>query len=96
MTSGAALDAFIREHEYCGELDTGLVWMTSIARKTRGEFFRQLRTFVTHDAKQILSLKRGGNYAAALIIAIASEALSRLQGLEKKAILASRHTLWTR
>ena len=29
---GAALEAFIREHEYCGELDTGLegdrVWMT--------------------------------------------------------------------
>jgi hypothetical protein len=31
-TLGAALEAFIREHEYCGELDTGLdddrVWMT--------------------------------------------------------------------
>jgi len=29
---GAALEAFILEHEYCGELDTGLdgdrVWMT--------------------------------------------------------------------
>ena len=29
---GAALEAFIREHEYCGELDSGLeddrVWMT--------------------------------------------------------------------
>ena len=29
---GTALEAFIREHEYCGELDTGLegdrVWMT--------------------------------------------------------------------
>jgi hypothetical protein len=23
-TLGAALEAFIREHEYCGELDTGL------------------------------------------------------------------------
>jgi hypothetical protein len=32
ITLGAALEAFIREHEYCGELDTGLkdnhVWMT--------------------------------------------------------------------
>ena len=32
MTLGAALATFIREHEYCGELDTGLdddrVWMT--------------------------------------------------------------------
>jgi hypothetical protein len=32
-TLGSALEAFIREHEYCGELDTGLegdrVWMTS-------------------------------------------------------------------
>ena len=31
-TLGADLAAFIREHEYCGELDTGLdgdrVWMT--------------------------------------------------------------------
>jgi len=31
-TLGAALEAFIREHEYCGELDTGVdddrVWMT--------------------------------------------------------------------
>jgi hypothetical protein len=31
-TLGAALEAFIREHEYCGELDTDLeddrVWMT--------------------------------------------------------------------
>jgi hypothetical protein len=31
-TLGSALEAFIREHEYCGELDTGLdddrVWMT--------------------------------------------------------------------
>jgi hypothetical protein len=31
-TLGTALEAFIREHEYCGELDTGLednrVWMT--------------------------------------------------------------------
>jgi hypothetical protein len=31
-TLGAALEAFIREHEYCGDLDTGLeddrVWMT--------------------------------------------------------------------
>lgn len=31
-TFGAVLEAFIREHEYCGELDTGLederVWMT--------------------------------------------------------------------
>jgi proteasome lid subunit RPN8/RPN11 len=30
-TLGSALEAFIREHEYCGELDTGLegdrVWM---------------------------------------------------------------------
>jgi hypothetical protein len=29
---GAALEAFIREHEYCGDLDAGLeddrVWMT--------------------------------------------------------------------
>jgi hypothetical protein len=29
---GAALEAFIREHEYCGELDSGVeddrVWMT--------------------------------------------------------------------
>ena len=24
ITLGAALEAFIREHEYCGELDTGL------------------------------------------------------------------------
>jgi hypothetical protein len=23
ITPGAALEAFIREHEYCGELDTG-------------------------------------------------------------------------
>ena len=32
ITLGAALEAFIREHEYCAELDTGLaddrVWMT--------------------------------------------------------------------
>jgi hypothetical protein len=32
ITLGTALEAFIREHEYCGELDTGLegdrVWMT--------------------------------------------------------------------
>jgi len=32
ITVGAALAAFIREHEYCGELDTGLeddrIWMT--------------------------------------------------------------------
>ena len=32
VTLGAALEAFIREHEYCGELDTGVdedrVWMT--------------------------------------------------------------------
>jgi hypothetical protein len=32
ITPGAALEAFIREHEYCGELDTGRdgdrVWMT--------------------------------------------------------------------
>jgi hypothetical protein len=31
-TLGAALEVFIREHEYCGELDAGLesdrVWMT--------------------------------------------------------------------
>jgi hypothetical protein len=31
-TLGSALEAFIREQEYCGELDTGLeddrVWMT--------------------------------------------------------------------
>jgi hypothetical protein len=31
-TLGTALEAFIHEHEYCGELDTGLegdrVWMT--------------------------------------------------------------------
>jgi hypothetical protein len=35
---GAALEAFIREHEYCGELDTELegdrVWMTYTARPT--------------------------------------------------------------
>jgi hypothetical protein len=33
---GAALAAFIREHEYCGELDTGLkddlFWMTCTCR----------------------------------------------------------------
>ena len=33
---GAALEAFIREHEYCGELDTGIdddrVWMTAYMR----------------------------------------------------------------
>ena len=33
---GSALEAFIREHEYCGELDTGLdgdrVWMTCTCR----------------------------------------------------------------
>jgi hypothetical protein len=32
ISLGASLEAFIREHEYCGELDTGLdddrVWMT--------------------------------------------------------------------
>ena len=32
ITLGADLEAFIREHEYCGELDTGVdadrVWMT--------------------------------------------------------------------
>jgi hypothetical protein len=32
MTLGAALEAFIHEHEYCGELDSGIdehvVWMT--------------------------------------------------------------------
>jgi hypothetical protein len=31
-TLGSTLEAFIREHEYCGELDTGLdgdrVWLT--------------------------------------------------------------------
>jgi hypothetical protein len=31
-TLGSALEVFIREHEYCGDLDTGLeddrVWMT--------------------------------------------------------------------
>jgi len=52
--------------------------------KTRAEAFSQLRTFITHDLKQILSLERGGNYAVALLIAIGSEALSRLQGLPKK------------
>jgi len=33
-----------------------------------------------------LGLKRGGNYAAALLIAIGSEALARLQGLGKTTI----------
>jgi hypothetical protein len=32
MTFGLALEAFILEHEYCGELDSGvqehIVWMT--------------------------------------------------------------------
>jgi hypothetical protein len=37
----AALEAFIREHEYCDELDTGLdgerVWMTCKAATSRSE-----------------------------------------------------------
>ena len=37
-TLGADLAAFIREHEYCGELDTGLeddrVWMTCTSGAT--------------------------------------------------------------
>ena len=36
ITLGALLEAFIREHEYCGELDSGLdgdrVWMTCTCR----------------------------------------------------------------
>src|SRR6266581_2942975 len=50
-------------------------------RKTRGEAFLRLRTYLEHDVQKILSLERGGNYAAALLIAIGSEALARLQGL---------------
>src|SRR6266446_1621410 len=57
-----------------------------MARKTRAEVFLDLRKFVTHDARQILSLERGGNYAAALLIAIGSEALSRIQGLGKTTV----------
>ena len=57
-----------------------------MARKTRGEAFRQLRKYLEHDMQQILSLTRGGNYAAALLIAIGSEALARLQGLGKTTI----------
>ena len=57
-----------------------------MAQRTRGEAFRQLRTYISQDVQQILSLDRGGNYAAALLVAIASEALSRLQGLEKKSV----------
>ena len=36
---GAALEAFIREHEYCGELDTDgeRVWMTCRAATSRSE-----------------------------------------------------------
>jgi len=38
---GAAIAAFIFEHEYCGELDTGLdgerVWMTYKAATSRSE-----------------------------------------------------------
>jgi hypothetical protein len=54
--------------------------------RSRGEVFNQLRRYVTHDAKQILSLARGGNYAAALLICIGSEALSRIQGLGNTAV----------
>ena len=42
------------------------------------ETFAQIRRFVTADLGAILALDPGGNYAAALLIAVACEALSRL------------------
>ena len=47
---------------------------------TRAEAARQLKTFITNDINQLLSLERGGNYAVALLITIGSEALSKLEG----------------
>jgi hypothetical protein len=46
-TLGSALEAFIREHEYCGQLDTGLeghrVWMTcTCAAAIRRLIFEQV------------------------------------------------------
>jgi len=45
------------------------------------ETFDQLRQFLKSDLRQILAQEQGGNYAVALLIAVACEALSQLQGL---------------
>ena len=46
---------------------------------TRVEAFQQLREFLHHDVKNVLKMEHGGNYTAALVIAVGAEALSRLQ-----------------
>ncbi|MBI4589735.1 MAG: hypothetical protein HY725_12935 [Candidatus Rokubacteria bacterium] len=41
--------------------------------------FAQLRDFLRHDLKNVLGMEHGGNYTAALLVAVGAEALSLLQ-----------------
>src|SRR5690349_5104490 len=45
---------------------------------SRRAAFSQLREFLRHDVKNVLRMEHGGNYTAALLLVVGSEALSRL------------------
>jgi hypothetical protein len=51
------------------------------AAPSRTVIFTQLRDFLQHDLKNVLRMEHGGNYTAALLVAVGCEALSLL--LEK-------------
>lgn len=48
-------------------------------RNTRAVLFKQLEDFMRHDVKNVLRMEHGGNYTAALLIAVGAEALSRIE-----------------
>ena len=53
----------------------------------RAVAFAQLRDFLHHDLWNVLKMEHGGNYTAALLVAVGAEALSRLQDEEPDSVL---------
>src|SRR6266566_4366184 len=81
---GSALEAFIREHEYCGELDTGLdddrAWMTC----TCGAMINR---DANHDGSA-RPTSRGGARVRRVLDALVRPCASRAPGLAR---LVVRH-----
>ena len=58
-----------------------------MAASSRAAAFAQLRDFLQHDLRNVLRMEHGGNYTAALLVAVGAEALSLLQDEEPDHVL---------
>jgi hypothetical protein len=56
--------------------------VTELPRERVVDVFPKLRKYITYDIEQILKQEHGGNYAAALLVVVGCEIVSKLQRLK--------------